>query len=677
MKDFIVMRDKHNEHFNKMVEECVHLFETDVDKDYLWEEKYLGSFPKGTNPIFRERTEHDCSCCKSYIRSVGNVIGIKDDLSIVSIWDFITDSTYQPVMNAMSEYVKSKPIKGFYFRNKSEGKRVGTMTNFENTDGKVIQWDHFYFDIPNVFLKDMPATLNSEYVSRKDVFKRSLDEISMSAIESVLDLINNNSIYRGEEFKPMVVGFKKFKKEYETIANDLKDNYCWKHSVEAGNSIGKIRNHAIGTLLTDLSEGKDLEQAVNAFEKMVAPTNYKRSKPIFTQRMLDEAKKTITELGYLESLPRRFAHVDDIRIGDILYANKDVVKRMGEMDIFEKMSKGTKQNNKSYARAEGIRIEDFISKVLPSATDVEMLFECKHENNLMSLVAPQNANTKSMFKWDNNFSWAYNGNVTDSMKERVKSFGGKVDGDLRFSIQWNTSGDDNSDLDAHCIEASEEEIYYGHKCSRTNGELDVDIIQPKIQAKDGIAVENITWNSRRTMIDGNYRFFVNQYCGRNSQGFTAEIEFDGKVYKYNYPYPVRGNVDVATVTLKDGVFTIKHHLNASGNDVVKDVWGIKTNTFIPVSVVCLSPNHWSKNGVGNKHYFFMLKDCINPDNPNGMYNEFLCDELGRKHRKVMEAMGSMLKVENDNDQLSGLGFSSTKHDELIIKVNDKPYKVII
>ena len=58
---------------------------------------------------------------------------------------------------------------------------------------------------------------------------------------------------------------------------------------------GRIRNTAIGTLLTDLSDGTPLEIAVKAFEAKVAPTNYKRTTALITPGMVKEAMKTIAE----------------------------------------------------------------------------------------------------------------------------------------------------------------------------------------------------------------------------------------------------------------------------------------------------------------------------------------------------------------------------------------------
>ena len=52
-------------------------FRVEISGDELWN-AYLGAFPDGANPIFRKRTEHDCSCCKSFIRTMGNVVAVID-----------------------------------------------------------------------------------------------------------------------------------------------------------------------------------------------------------------------------------------------------------------------------------------------------------------------------------------------------------------------------------------------------------------------------------------------------------------------------------------------------------------------------------------------------------------------------------------------------------------------
>ena len=505
----------------------------------------------------------------------------------------------------------------------------------------------------------------------------------MDTINTVLELINQNSLYRGDEYKHIVEGFRQCKLQYDKLDGAQKELYAWETSVSMNTSIAKIRNTAIGTLLINISDGMDLEEAVSRYEAVTAPANYKRSKPIFTQRMLDDAKKTLTDLGYLDSLGRRYANADDISVNNILFSNKDVVKRMQDvsLDIFDQMSRETKSLPKRFDRVEEIGIEDFVHNVLPLATEIEAYVENKHSKNLMSLIAPVNKNAKPMFKWNNNFSWAYTGNVTDSIvKQNVKNAGGKVDGVLRFSIQWNDNDEwDKNDLDAHAIQPDGVEIYYGNykKPRKTSigGQLDVDIINP---SKNNPAVENITWDSLNTMKDGEYKFFVNCYTNRGGRsGFRAEIEFEGQIYSFDYPHALRGgeNVHVASVVLKNGRFTIKEKLKSNVSS--REYWGIHTNEFVPVSVICYSPNYWDEqNGIGNKHYFFMLKDCVNPELPNAWYNEFLNGELYPNHRKVMEAMASKCHVQEADDQLSGLGFSSTLRNELVVKVKGATERVL-
>lgn len=84
-------------------------------------------------------------------------------------------------------------------------------------------------------------------------------------------------------------------------------------------------------------------------------------------------------------------------------------------------------------------------------------------------------------------------------------------------------------------------------------------------------------------------------------------------------------------------------------------------------MVMNSPNHWDGEETGNKHVFFILEGCVNPNQTRGFYNEYLKEDL-TQHRKVFEVLGSKMKVEESDNQLSGLGFSSTQHKTVYVKV---------
>lgn len=672
-KDF---KQRMTTNFNSLIGSN-YLFEVECDKDELWN-LYLDSFPEDTNLIFRERRHYDCSCCRQFIKNIGPTVFIDDDLNLHTIFEFDTASSkFQPVVDALDAYIKSKTITGIYL---NDVRTVGCDKNYEYLNsGHILTWDHFFLTLPDKCLetRSFIATKKGRIRDRRNVFKRSLDEISMDALDIVLELIDSNTLYKGEEWKNALAEFKKYKQVYDILPDEKKELYAWRESLNTGDIIGKIRNHSIGVLLVDISEGMDLDAAVRRYEQIVAPTNYKRPKAIYTKKMLEDAKNTISELGYMDALPRRFANLDDITVNNILFSNRDSAKRIGG-DIFDEMMSDIAVDPKKFSKVEEVPVDKFVKDILPTAKSMEVLLENKHAQNMVSLIAPINKEANSMFKWNNAFSWAYTGNITDSdIRTNVKNAGGNVEGVLRFSIQWNDNdnGHDRNDLDAHCLEPIMNEIYFGAKQSRfTGGWLDIDITNP---VKGVPAVENISWQNKSRMTPGDYVFAVHQYANRGGKdGFRAEIEFDGKLYQFNYNKELRQNdmIKVATVTLdENGNFSIKEHIPSQMAS--RDIWGLKTNTFVPVSVVMYSPNYWDEQqGIGHRHYFFMLKDCVNPEQPNGFYNEFLKHEL-EQHKRVLEALGSKLAVVDADDQLSGIGFSATKRNELIVKVKGATERV--
>jgi hypothetical protein len=228
-----------------------------------------------------------------------------------------------------------------------------------------------------------------------------------------------------------------------------------------------------------------------------------------------------------------------------------------------------------------------------------------------------------------------------------------------------------NDFDAHCKEPNGNHIYYPNKGRRhlSSGMLDVDIIHP---TEGVVAVENIIYTDIEKMPEGVYKFYINNYNHRGGRtGFSAEIEFNGQLHSFDYDKELRQgeDVEVAAVTLKNGVFTIKTLIPSSVSS--RDIWNLKTNQFHPVTVLMFSPNYWDEQlGIGNKHYFFMLHKCINTTCPNGFFNEFLPESL-MKHKRVFEALGGKMKVVESDNQLSGLGFSSTQRNSLICKVEGK------
>lgn len=685
------------------------LFRSVVTGDELWA-TYLKSFRPGDDPIFRDpkSTEHTCNLDKAIIRRYGNIVSINQDHRLETIFDVEIDETsiyYQPA-KAMSELLKSHAIENLFVETFAELTilpyerctkqqqqfRVGFPVTHKQysqeevakyggvTTAQIYTFPHFYLDIQKEYVsmtKDSIASLQADYKQSKEVLQRGFQEIKLPTLQLVRDLILQNSILDGTSHLKKVEKMIALTLAYNTVSVKnplLRDNFVWLATYK--NQYARFRSELVGTLCADIESGMSLDVACKTWNKRVDPANYQKATAPITQSQIEKAKEFVQEAGYEESFARRFATIADISIEEIAHIS-DSKSEIKTASIFDgvKATQAKKVDLKTDT-IEEVSIEKFMKDILPHSASVEALVETRMQGNFVALTTTLHPAAKLPFKWNNPFSYTFNGNLAGKslITSAVKKAGGKVDGPLRFSISWNEDGRDIVDLDAHAQEPSGgRHIDFSIKGQMTalSGMLDVDMIRP-----NGIGVENIVWSDLARMKDGKYILSIVNYDNARHKGSKAEIEMNGELYEYTIPTIINTSKDrfadhaeqvVAEVTLSKGNFTIKHIIQPSAQSSV-NVWNIDTQQFHKVNLVCLTPNHWGDNNVGNKHYLFMLENCKSDAPLRSFHVENLNADL-LQHRKVMEVLGLTTQLQPAAEQLAGLGFNATMKDELVVKVS--------
>ena len=576
------------------------VFVASVTGDRLYD-AYLAAFPQGTNLIFKQKTEHDCSCCKSFVRHVGNVVNVADDGTVRTIWDDAAKNAptpYSHVASVLRAEVLAHPIGGLFRVSVKETCFGATTSRSQDPDTKKVStWNHFHTGpIPSELRAASPGQVCGDYATTVAVFERGLTELSPEALETVLSLIDGNNLYRGEEHRGAVAKFQKAQRAYLALPEKDRRTFAWVHAADPA---ARFRNTVIGTLVQDMSAGVELEAAVRAFESKVAPQNYKRTTSLVTPAMVKKAMETIQSLDMENALERRFAVMGDISVNDVLWVDGAARPLMkgGIGDVLMAHAKSTHVSNGLAPNAENISIDDFMARVLTTAAGMEFLFKNEHVGNLMALTAPVNPEPRQLFKWTNDFAWSYGGNVADSIAERVKKAGGRVEGaSLRVSLSWSNY----DDLDLHIHEPAgrgvrglNEHIFFGHKQGWTGGTLDVDMNAGGRTSRE--PVENVVWTA--SVPDGAYRVVVNNYNQREMTdvGFVVEVECGGKLSHFTYNKAVRSgqSIEIVTLHMKGGVIErVEAGDPAISTTAIKTTkWGLTTEQFVKVSAVTLSPNH--------------------------------------------------------------------------------------
>lgn len=691
-----------NRHFSNMIGSGKPLFRANISGQELWN-IYMKGF--GVDPIFRDplSSVHNCKACHNFMEHYGNIVTLNDDNTFTSIFDFempdeVSENEFGNSFRMLREAVHAVDVcdifavteesiaKSNYDESSTPGhshlglsKNVKCYTKEEAEKFGVVKPDetitfhHLFLDVPSSYIKDSRysvATLVSEAKAKYISLEKSLREFSVETVELIIDLIEQNSILNGEAHLKKLKAFLDVLKEYTTVPDEQRNVWLWRTSVDF--AYCHIRGEVIGTLMSDIQNGMDLGTACSAWNRKVDPVNYMRAKSPITKSQIAAAQKFVEDNGYVESFTRRCATMADIEASEILHIHNGDVK---PVSIFDSIKPTVEKPMPKLENLKEVGIEEFMKNILPGVTSVEVLFENRLRNNLVTLITAESKDSKRIFKWNNNFSWTYNGGLAgkSQIAQAVKAAGGFVDAPFRFSIMWNEDGRSIVDFDAHAIEPHGSEICFRtYKLPRkttSGGTLDVDMIRPK-----GVGVENIYWSNLSEVRNGNYRFFVDNYDNGHNSGFMAEIALGNEVFTYQVTGDVQREYDVADVWVKNGAIEkIEHHAPLVSQKS-ENIYGLKTGQFHQVNLVCLSPNYWQDN-VGNKHYFFFIEGCKAEDKVRGFHNEFLRPELA-PHRKVLDVLAHTMQTESTEGQLSGLGFNATVHDELTVRVKGKETKVL-
>lgn len=117
-------------------------------------------------------------------------------------------------------------------------------------------------------------------------------------------------------------------------------------------------------------------------------------------------------------------------------------------------------------------------------------------------------------------------------------------GDVQVTLRWNNT----ADIDLHVTDPFEEEIYFEHPMSESDGRLDVDANRDCIELTMN-PVENIFWSYGQAPV-GRYRVSVVYYSECNAEGPTAwevTVKVDDETSEFSgTTTPEDGRVDVTT-----------------------------------------------------------------------------------------------------------------------------------
>lgn len=372
-----------NDHFDKMKGRP--LFTCDAVDLYSI---YLDSF---NDPVNRQY--HNCNCCRQFIQRFGNLVVIDPETGAHTSAIWPSDGAGIPAMYADAASKLSKAVK--------RAKVNGVFVSSDKTWGTPVTgpWSHFNVK-PSAVHRDRlhePHQVMAQKNQDFGTLSHGLADFSIDTVKTAISLLDADALYRAEKVIGPATFLFELHKKIDGIKNrELRSNLIWHSVATAPVGFATPRSSMIGTLMEDIASGKSFEQVKRSFAAKMHPLQYRRPQAPASDGNIEQAEKIVEKLGIANSLKRRFARIEEMKL---LWSPTPDVEDDTNGGVFVHLKNKGGKSDPIVADGGNITWVKFSTKVLPDTKKIQVLLSWGPMNftGVLTAVYPD---APPILQWD-------------------------------------------------------------------------------------------------------------------------------------------------------------------------------------------------------------------------------------------------------------------------------------
>lgn len=356
------------------------LFRTDAEDLF---DVYLDKLPS-------DRQYHNCNTCKSFFNHYGGLVTINENsITRSALWEEQdAPDFYKEAIAEVARLVRRAKVTGVFLSKEAVWGKPVTGT-----------WTHFAVTPPPALLHRHPIDTPGQAMAAKledyRAVQRALAEFGRHVIEQALTLLETESLYRSEK----VIGPARWLKELHGARDSARgggrDNVTWRAIASAPPGFCHPRSSMVGSLLEDIAAGMHFDTVAARFAAKMNPLQYQRPTAAPTTQNIQKAEEIVAKLGIAESLPRRFARLDEV---EAIWRPAEHVAEKGGV-FGHLVPKGNVLQPPLAVPPTVMTWEKFRRTVLPIARQIDFNVRAGRDN-FTALVTAVNPDALPILQWD-------------------------------------------------------------------------------------------------------------------------------------------------------------------------------------------------------------------------------------------------------------------------------------